>query len=92
MLTLSGSLVRPEEAFHHCNLVQPTQNEKRERHVDHEIPTAQPVEFRPRDVAANEIYRKRNAQNRENENDQAEWLRDDRFIKMQPRCVGNARS
>src|SRR5262245_30698145 len=91
LLTLAASLARPEEAFHHCDLVQPAQNEKRDRQADHEISTAQAVEFRPRDSAANEIDRKRNAQKGENENDQAERLYDDRFVKMQPRSVGDTR-
>jgi len=61
LLTLAASLARPEEAFHHCDLVQPAQNEKRDRQADHKISTAQTVEFRPWDAAANEIDRKRNA-------------------------------
>src|SRR5262245_46298411 len=91
LLTLAASLTRPEEAFHHCDLVQPAQNEKRYRQADHEISTAQTVEFRPRDAAVNEIDRKRNAQNRENENDQAERLCGNRFVKAQPRRVGHTR-
>src|SRR5262245_15650658 len=88
LLTLAASLARPEEAFHHCDLVQPAQNEKRDRQADHEISTAQAVEFRPRDAAANEIDRKRNAQNSENENDKAERVCDDRLVKMEPGGVG----
>src|SRR5262245_10269541 len=91
LLTLAASLARPEEAFHHCDLIQPAQNEKRDRQADHEISTAQTVEFRPRDAAANEIDRKRNAQNREDENDQSERLCGKRFVKMQPRRVGDTR-
>jgi hypothetical protein len=64
LLTLAAPLAAPEEAFHYRDLVQPAQNEKRARQVDHEIYTAQTIEFRPWDAAANEIYRKRDAQNR----------------------------
>src|SRR5262245_40463109 len=91
LLTLPAPLAAPEESVHHCNLVQPAQNKKRDRQADHEISTSQTVEFRPRDAAANEIDRKRNAQNRENENDQAERLCGNRFVKMQPRRVGDTR-
>src|SRR5215510_14734345 len=91
LLTLSAALARPEEAFHHCDLVQPAQNEKRDRQADHEISTAQTVEFRPRDAAANEIDRKRNAQNREEENDQSKRLCGNRFVKMQSRRMGDTR-
>src|SRR5262245_197067 len=80
LLTLAAALARPEETFHHCDLVQPAQNEKRDRQADQEISTAQTVEFRPRDAAANAIDRKWNAQNRENEYDQAKRLCGNRFV------------
>src|SRR5262247_1909496 len=89
--TLAASLARPEMAFHRHDLEKPAQNEKRDRQADHEISTAQAVESRPRDAAANEIDRKRNAQNREDENDQAKRLCDGRFVKMQPRRVSDTR-
>src|SRR5215510_7923662 len=87
--TLAAALARPEETFHHCDLVQPAQNEKRDRQADQEISTAQTVEFRPRDAAANAIDRKWNAQNRENEYDQAKRLCGNRFVNMQPSRVGD---
>src|SRR5262245_49573615 len=87
----SNLLAAPEEAFHRRDLVKPAQNENRDRQIDHEISTERMFESRPGDAAAPGKDRKRNAQSRGDKNDETERLCGDRFVKMQPSRVSDAR-